>query len=245
MNQNPTRHPLIANPPAPRAAIFDFDLTLADSTRAASACIDYGLVELGFDPVGPDRARRTIGLGLEQTFQDLTGVSDSAITAKFRALFLEHADLVMVSQTHLLSGVPRALDTLRRAHIKLGIVSTKYRFRIHAILEKFELGNWFDVIVGGEDVQAHKPDPEGLIKALRTLEVGPDEAVYVGDHIVDAEAAKLASVPFVAVLSGETRRGEFNEFPNVGILGSAAQLPGFIASFGTWPPTGRSTPPPS
>ena len=147
----------------------------------------------------------------------------------------------MVSQTDLLEGVPEALDTLRAAQIKLGIVSTKYRFRIEDILGRFELADRFDMIVGGEDVAAHKPDPQGLVLALDALAVGPEEAVYVGDHVVDAEAAMRASVPFVAVLSGESERGDFRRFPNVGILGTVSQLPTFIASCGRWPPPGHAT----
>ena len=237
-------HLLNANPSAPRGAIFDFDLTLADSTRAAAACIDYALVSMGFDAVGPSRARRTIGLSLEQTFKDLTGESDAVAQSQFRALFIEHADLVMVSQTDLLDGVPAAMDTLRAAQIKLGIVSTKYRFRIEDILKRFELIDRFEVIVGGEDVAAHKPDPQGLTMALKSLGLGSVEAVYVGDHVVDAEAARRASVPFVAVLSGESERRDFDSFPTVAVLKAVSQLPGYIASCGRWPPPGQATPPP-
>jgi phosphoglycolate phosphatase len=231
--------------PAPRAAIFDFDLTLADSTRAAGACIDHALIELGFEPVGSDRARRTIGLSLERTFQSLTGVSDPVIQARFRTLFLDHADLVMVPQTDLLEGVPELLDTLRAARIKLGVVSTKFRFRVQAILEKDGLADRFEVIVGGEDVKAHKPDPEGLVRALDVLATRAEEAVFLGDHIVDAEAAMRAGIPFLAVLSGESAGQVFSGYPNVGVLGTVAELPAFISSCEAWPPPGAVTGSPS
>ncbi len=149
----------------------------------------------------------------------------------------------MVSQTDLFEGVQETLDALRNAGIGLGIVSTKYRFRIEDILKRHQLAHHFGVIVGGEDVTSHKPDPEGLVSALAALGVSPGEAVYVGDHVVDAEAAMGAAVPFVAVLSGESEEGAFGGFPRVGVLGAVPELPRFIGSCGMWPPPGHASPP--
>ena len=58
----------------------------------------------------------------------------------------------------------------------------------------------------------------------------------MGDHVVDAEAAKRASVPFVGVLTGTTKEGEFREFPHLGILRAMPQLPSFLDSLSGWPP---------
>ncbi len=231
------RRPQISPNHQPRAAVFDFDLTLADSTHAVGACIDHALPKMGFDPVGPERARRTIGLSLEETFKELTGESDPEDQARFRELFIQQADLVMVGQTHLLEGTAEAVDRLRNAGIRLGIVSTKYRFRIMAILERFQLLDRFEVIVGGEDVADHKPAPEGLLLALDALGIGGDEAVYVGDHRVDAEAAMLASVPFVGVSSGESGPEEFEKYPKIGVLDGVFALPEFLEGLREWPPS--------
>jgi len=210
--------------------IFDFDLTLVDSTRAVVACVDHALESLGFEPVSPEEVRRTIGLSLEATFEALTGESGSQAQARFRRLFVERADLVMVAQTELLKGVLPALDTLRERGLNLGIVSTKYRYRIEAILDRYGVRDRFLTIVGGEDTISHKLAPEGILLALATLGVHGREAVYVGDHVVDAEAAARAATPFVGVLTGTTREEEFHRFPHLGILPSMPQLPFFLAT---------------
>ena len=93
----------------------------------------------------------------------------------------------------------------------LGIVSTKYRRRIEGILERERLLDSFAVIVGGEDVSQHKPDPQSLLLALDRLGVPAREALYVGDSVTDAQAARRAGVPFVAVLSGTTPREAFRD----------------------------------
>jgi len=116
--------------------IFDFDLTLVDSTRAVVACVDHALESLGFAPSGPEEVCRTIGLSLEATLEALTGEADSQVQERFRRLFVERADTMMVAQTELLKGVLPALDLLRARGLSLGIVSTKYRYRIEAILDR-------------------------------------------------------------------------------------------------------------
>ena len=55
----------------------------------------------------------------------------------------------MVDLTTIFPDAPRAVHELRKAGMKTGIVSTKYRYRIEAILARDGLTDGFDVIVGG------------------------------------------------------------------------------------------------
>lgn len=212
-----------------RGVIFDFDLTLVDSTRAVSACIVHALGSLGLAIPSTEAMHRTLGLSLEATLQSLTSETDPAIQREFKRLFVEHADIVMVAQTEFLEGAISAMSDLRDRGLRLAIVSTKFRYRIEAILDRHHARDLFDVIVGGEDIDRHKPDPMGLRRALDMLRIGPRQALYVGDHVVDAEAAERAGVPFVAVLSGAMAADEFVHSPNIGILKSVSLLPAFLS----------------
>ena len=84
------------------------------------------------------------------------------------------------------------------------------------------------MIVGGEDVSAHKPDPSGLLAAVRAFGGACSHSLYVGDSSTDAETAKAAGVPFLAVLSGTTPREELQDSGAVGILEDLRQLPGVL-----------------
>jgi HAD superfamily phosphatase len=57
---------------------------------------------------------------------------------------------------------------------------------------------FFNQIVTVEDVKRPKPDPEGLFKILNGR--APETAIYVGDNVDDAKAAKAANIPFVGIL---------------------------------------------
>ena len=84
------------------------------------------------------------------------------------------------------------------------IVSSKFRHRIQAFLDRAGHSDAVDLILGAEDVQLHKPHPQGLLLALESLQVEPARSLYVGDHVVDAQAAASAGVAFVAVRTGSS-----------------------------------------
>ena len=86
--------------------IFDFDYTLADSSRGIVASINFALRELGLPTVSAERARRTIGLPLSDTFVELAGHEQASRCEEFARLFIERADKVMVDLTVLYDSVP-------------------------------------------------------------------------------------------------------------------------------------------
>jgi len=191
---------------------------------------------MSLGPVSREQIRRSIGLSLAATLEFLIGESGRPSQERFRQLFVEKADRVMVAQTKMLRGVMPALDALREDGLTLCVVSTKYRYRIEAILDRHGARERFAAIVGGEDTTSHKPDPEGILRVLKSLGLRGAEAVYIGDHVVDAEAAKRAAVPFVGVLTGTTTEDEFRQFPHLGIVGGVSELPSLLAEFADWPP---------
>jgi len=207
-----------------RAVIFDFDFTLADSSVGVTECANSALVKLGFPTLPHERVRRTIGLSLPETFSALTGITDETLASSFATHFVQRADEVMESLTTLYDAVPQTIGLLRDMGVALGIVSTKTRYRIENILKQHGLADLFDVIVGGEDVAGPKPDPSGLLQALARLSVRPGEAVYVGDHVVDAEAALRAGIPFIGVLSGTCGREDFASYPVELFAGGVGEL---------------------
>ena len=211
------------------AAVFDFDLTLADSTAGAVECSNHALRRLGLPPADPAAIHRTIGLPLPRAFHVLTGADDPARGEAFATCFIERADEVMVDLTALFPDVPEMLARLRDAGVRAAIVSTKFRRRIESILAREKLRDAFEAIVGGEDVARLKPDPEGLRRALRALDVPGARAVYVGDHPIDAEAAARAGVRFVAVLTGCSSAADFAGWDVAHVLPSLAPLPTALA----------------
>ncbi len=208
--------------------IFDFDYTLADSSAGVVTCVNFALHEMDLPTVPPEKIYPTIGLSLPETLRQLTGIQTTEKNIEFSRLFIQKAEKVMVDSTKIFETVPDTIRRLKEQGISLAIVSTKFRYRIEAILRREKLLKYFDVIVGGEDVDRHKPDPEGLLLALEKLRFSPAESVYVGDSIVDAQTARSAGLPFIAVLSGATPRDAFIDHDVFHFLESIRDLPEFL-----------------
>jgi len=204
--------------------IFDFDYTLADSSRGVLECINHAFKGMGLPKVVAEDAQRTIGLSLPNILVTLAGREHEGRGGEFGRLFVEKANEVMTDLTFVFEEVPEVIRRLKDEGLTLGIVSTKFRRRIEEILGREDLLEPFDVIVGGEDVSRHKPDPEGLLAAIERLGGSPSGSLYVGDSVTDAETARRAGVPFAAVLNGVTPREAFKDYPAYKILDNLGEL---------------------
>jgi phosphoglycolate phosphatase len=210
------------------SVIFDFDYTLADSSTGQVECVNYALRKLNLPPASDADINATMGISLPETFRILTQGSCQNKADEFVRFFVKRADEVMLDNIVLFASVKPAIEKLLDGGLTLGIVSTKYRYRIEAFLQRENLNHAFTVIIGGEDVTAHKPDPTGLRMAIAGLRPVSSHPLYVGDSTVDAETANRAGVPFVAVLSGVTAKDAFRDYKPFAVIENLTQLADLI-----------------
>ena len=204
--------------------LFDFDYTLADSSRGIVMCFRNVLERNGYTDVTDDAIRRTIGKTLEESFSILTGVTDADRLADFKQQYRKEADVHMTPNTRLFPETLDVLRALKERGARVGIISTKYRFRIHDTMDQHLPADFLDIVVGGEDVSRAKPDPEGLLHAITTLDVEKKDVLYIGDSTVDAETAQAAGVDFAGVTHGVTTADELARYPHRRIMASLTEL---------------------
>ena len=205
--------------------LFDFDLTLADSSRGIVMCFTHVLQRHGYNDVTELQIKRTIGKTLEDSFAILTGITDPAQLADLKQEYTKEADIYMNDNTVLFPETVSVLTQLKEQGAKLAIISTKYRYRIQAVIDKYFPKDFIDVIIGGEDVKRPKPHPQGVKAALKKLKADLATALYVGDSTVDAETAWKAGVDFCGVLNGLTTYQELAAYPHRKILNDLTLLP--------------------
>ena len=204
--------------------LFDFDYTLADSSRGIVTCFRNVLTRHGYTEVTDDDIKRTIGKTLEDSFSILTGVTDAGQLAGFKAEYRKEADTHMTVNTVLFLETKSVLTALKDSGARIGIISTKYRFRIKELLDQHFPEDFIDIIVGGEDVKTAKPSPEGLLLAIKRLHVSKAETLYIGDSTVDAETAQAAGVDFAGVTHGVTTAKELEKYPHRKIMSTLEEL---------------------
>jgi HAD superfamily hydrolase (TIGR01549 family) len=105
-------------------------------------------------------------------------------------------------QAELMPGAIGALNELRQMKKKIVIVTNNGRLGTDRTLERLNLLGILDGVVTRDDVDELKPDPGIVFKALNLASAKADEAILVGDAIIDIKAAKAASVRCVAVPTG-------------------------------------------
>ena len=194
-----------------KAVLFDFDLTLVDSSEGVIECANLTLSQMKMESVEYAMIRKTIGMTLENSFIFMTGIDDPDMSMEYKDRYIENAAGIITNKTKWMKGAKDVLIELRNKGIKTGIVSTKIKIRLLDFLDKENFTGMFDVIIGGDEVKKNKPDPEGLILAMERLDLHKNEVLYVGDSLYDMDAAYNAEIAFAALLTGETQREEFTD----------------------------------
>ncbi len=197
--------------------LFDFDYTLADSSQGIVICYRNVLERHHHTGIDAHTIKRTIGKTLEESFSIMTGITDPKTLDEYKQEYVKEADALMTANTFLFPETVKVLTALKKQGAKIGIISTKYRYRIMELMGQKMPQGFFDIIVGGEDVKTHKPSPEGLLHALEMLNCKKEEVLYLGDSTVDAEAAHRAEVDFAGILHGATTKEELEQYPHVAI----------------------------
>jgi phosphoglycolate phosphatase len=206
------------------AFIFDFDYTLGDSTKGIVDSMNYAFKAMGLPVHSTQEIRKTIGMTMTNAFKTLTENDNAGLSAKFYSLFMEKADELMTANTVLFTDTIPVLTRIKSGGQKTGIVTTKSHYRIDAILDKYGICSLVDVTVGVDDVKNAKPDPEALFRAIQMLKVNSKDVLYIGDSLIDAEAAKNAHVDFFAVTTGTTSKDQFSPYPNIAVAGYLSEL---------------------
>lgn len=98
---------------------------------------------------------------------------------------------------------------LKRLKFRKAIVASKSKSSLKPELGK--IIRFFEVVVTREDTKKHKPNPEPLLLACKKLEIEPEEAIYVGDTIIDYQAAKNAGMNFIGFISGSASKEDFKK----------------------------------
>ncbi len=185
-----------------RAALFDFDGTLADSFDAITASTNHVRRSFGLPGLPDEAVRANVGLGLHKLMEDLVpGADPGEAVARYRA----HHPTVMLAGTRLMAGVAEAIPELARRGVAMAVCSNKQVHFTRALVEHLGLSPYFRAVLGPDDVgDRAKPDPAMLFEGLRRVGVSAGEAIYVGDMAVDVHTARAAGIPVWLVPGGAT-----------------------------------------
>ncbi|MFP3985225.1 MAG: HAD family hydrolase [Candidatus Bathyarchaeia archaeon] len=192
---------------AVRSVVFDLDGTLVEFNldfKSVRAEVKQFLVNQGF-PASIFSINESIFEMLKKARVYLmnngkTEKAFAAIQKHVLSIAGEH-ELKAARETSILPGVFETLKTLKKRGFKLAVFTINSKKSTEFILDKFRLRQFFDAVVTRDDVADVKPDPSHLAAALEAVNVDADEAIVVGDNVVDIKSAKALNTTAVGIIS--------------------------------------------
>jgi pyrophosphatase PpaX len=184
-----------------RAALFDFDGTLVDTTELIYQSMRHATGEVLGREIPRETLMANVGQPLPRQMELISAKRTEALLESYRLHNEEHHDALIKE----FPGVEGSLARLRAGgSVGIGVVTSKRRFSVEMALKTFPgLAGVVDHFVTMEDTTEHKPHPAPLLKGLEFLGgVPPRKAAYVGDSPFDVVAAEAAGVKSVAVSWG-------------------------------------------
>lgn len=176
--------------------LFDLDGTLLDTNDLVLESLTYTIrTHLGKE-MPAEGLYKYFGQPLSEIMADLDPCHADELVKTYREHNLKKHDVL----TKVFPGVPEVLAELKQRKILLGVVTSKMGELAKRGMKLFGIEKYFDVFVGFEDTDRHKPEPDPILKAVEALAASRSKQVMmVGDSPYDIICANHAGVSSAAV----------------------------------------------
>ena len=212
-----------------KAAIFDFDGTLANTLPDWHTSVNLMRACLGYEPITEKEVLDAvynagfIRLCLPDDFDEVR--MNEATEAYFSA-YAEH----YFDKTTAYDGIAELLAKLRALGIKLAVLSNKEHEHVGEMTEALFPGA-FDAIWGAVKEVPMKPNPARAFMIVENFDVKPEETTLIGDADVDMMTAKNAGMLPIGVSWGYRGEDVLKKAGAAYVAGDAEDLYKIIKSF--------------
>ncbi|MHA2424319.1 MAG: HAD family hydrolase [Candidatus Thorarchaeota archaeon] len=218
-----------------KAVVFDLDGTITK-------------LDLPLELMRSDAKQFYISEGLpENLLEPADGISSS--TAKAREHFLSNGmseeewdilqqELDVLMSKHetksakdvtLMPGALESIELIRSMGVRTSVLTNNSRFAMDIILRQVPLEQHFEIIQTRHESPTPKPYPDGLLHIAERMGLKIDEAVYVGDAVIDGVAASRANMEFWGVATGETTAEKLFSVGASEVVNSLVELPPIVS----------------
>lgn len=179
------------------SVIFDLDGTLTRTNDLIFSTFNHVSGKYSGRTYTPVEITAMFGPPEEAAIEHIVGPgrSDDAMVD-----FLSYYSGNHETMASLYDGVTDVLRSLKSSGVRMAVFTGKGKRTAMITLEKFGIAEYFDLVVTGTDVRAHKPSPEGIELILNAFSLPPTEVLMVGDAVNDIKAARGAGVDIAAVV---------------------------------------------
>ncbi len=187
-----------------KAVLFDMDEVILDSERLHIAAFQATLAVYGHalaeNEYKAHFAGRTDEAGFKLYFDHIGETVDLSMIMGIKAQ--KYVDLAS-DRLVPYSGIIDLIRSLKR-NVPLALVTGSLRAEAEIVLETFGVTDCFKLIIAAEDITRSKPDPEGYLKASKSLGIQPAQCVVIEDSPNGVQAALAAQMECIAITTTHT-----------------------------------------
>lgn len=173
--------------PKPKAVIFDWDNTLADTWSLIHIAINTTMKAMGKEPWSLEKVCNTLHKAMRDYFPEIFGDDWQKAGEIYKSTYCS----IHLDKLRLLPNVVELVNKLEENVIIQFIVSNKLGAILRQEVEKIGIEKKFFAIIGSLDASTDKPSREPVDLALLGSDLDPkkDEIWFIGDTIADIECA--------------------------------------------------------
>ena len=182
--------------------IFDLDGTLLNTLEDLYTAFNYAIKNFGYPERTIEEIISFLGNVIKKAIERALpeSVSEEELQ-KIISIFKEYYEKNIAVKTNPYDGILPLLKELKNKSCKIAVVSNKYDNAVKELCKKY-FGEYIDIAIGESTEIPKKPNPQGVLKAIKELNSSIESSVYIGDSEVDIQTAKNADLPCISVLWG-------------------------------------------
>jgi phosphoglycolate phosphatase len=184
-----------------RCVIYDCDGVLFDSLEANTKLYNDLCALVGRVPLREEEMQyvhtHTVFEAIHFIFGKENDLEKKALES-LKQVDLRNYLIYLKMEPHLF----QTLEKLKEKGI-LRAINTNRTTSMKYIMEKYDLWQYFEMVVTALDVKNPKPNPESIEKIIEAFKLKKEEIVFVGDSDVDQQTAKSSGIKFIAYKNKE------------------------------------------
>ena len=181
--------------------VYDLDGTLVDTLDDITTAANLMLTEMGARTISKLEVRGCVGRGLQELVNEcLGGEQDSKRLAEGMKIYRRHYSKHMLDHSQPYPGAMQVLEHFR-SRVQ-AVITNKPDPYATQMIEALKLAPFFSAIIPGGGAFPKKPNPASLQSLLTLHNVRADDAVFIGDSVVDIQTARGAGVMNATVSHG-------------------------------------------
>lgn len=173
---------------------FDCDGVMFDSSQANRAYYNHILEHFGMPSMTAEQFAYAHMHTVDETLAYLVPDTDMLSAARQYRRKMNYLSFIryMVVEPTLKALLEKLAPAFKTA------IATNRTDTMDRVLSEHDLEGQFDIVVTASDVRYPKPHPEQLNVIVKHFGIDPQQMIYIGDSLLDAQAAQAAAVPFIA-----------------------------------------------